>query len=71
MDSNSHTLEEIGRKFSLSRERIRQIEEKALHRLKHPSKKQLAEKLTGLSDTSAIDLLHMLSPKALKRTEQE
>ena len=32
------TLEEVGQKFSLSRDRIRQIEAKALRKLKHPSK---------------------------------
>src|SRR5262249_41586750 len=37
MDSD-HTLEEIGQKFGVTRERIRQIEAKALRRLKHPSR---------------------------------
>jgi RNA polymerase primary sigma factor len=31
-----HTLEEVGRRFSVTRERIRQIEAKALRKLKHP-----------------------------------
>jgi RNA polymerase primary sigma factor len=35
MDS-SHTLEEVGRQFSVTRERIRQIEAKTLRKLKHP-----------------------------------
>jgi RNA polymerase primary sigma factor len=34
MDS-SHTLEEVGKQFSVTRERIRQIEDKALRKLKH------------------------------------
>ncbi|MCK4662832.1 MAG: sigma-70 family RNA polymerase sigma factor [Bacteroidales bacterium] len=34
----SHTLEEIGEKFSLTRERVRQIKEKAIRRLKHTSR---------------------------------
>jgi RNA polymerase primary sigma factor len=38
-----HTLEEIGRSFSVSRERIRQIEKKALKRLKHPTRKAALE----------------------------
>ena len=33
-----HTLEEVGQKFSVTRERIRQIEAKALRKLKHPSR---------------------------------
>ena len=39
-DSPEHTLEEIGNIFHLSRERIRQVEEKALNRMKHPSRSQ-------------------------------
>jgi RNA polymerase primary sigma factor len=38
-----HTLEEIGRAFKVSRERIRQIEKKALKRLKHPTRKAALE----------------------------
>ena len=36
--STDHTLEEVGRQFSVTRERIRQIEAKALRKLKHPSR---------------------------------
>jgi len=35
-DGRFYTLEEVGRKFGLTRERIRQIEDKALRRLRHP-----------------------------------
>ena len=36
--SAEHTLEEIGREFLVTRERIRQIEAKALVKLRHPSR---------------------------------
>jgi len=36
-----HTLEEVGRKFSVTRERIRQIEAKALRKLRHPSRSRI------------------------------
>ena len=36
--STDHTLEEVGKQFDVTRERIRQIEAKALRKLKHPSR---------------------------------
>ena len=36
-----HTLEEVGQQFSVTRERIRQIEAKALRKLKHPSRSKI------------------------------
>ncbi len=38
VDGTSHTLEEVGKKFNVTRERIRQIEAKALRKLRHPSR---------------------------------
>ncbi len=37
-DGNEHTLEEVGQNFDVTRERIRQIEAKALRKLRHPSR---------------------------------
>lgn len=36
----THTLEEIGHEWHVTRERIRQIEAKALHKLRHPTQGQ-------------------------------
>ena len=38
IDGTSHTLEEVGKRFNVTRERIRQIEAKALRKLRHPSR---------------------------------
>ena len=37
-DGHAHTLEDVGKKFGVTRERIRQIEAKALRKLRHPSR---------------------------------
>jgi RNA polymerase primary sigma factor len=39
--NNEHTLEEVGQQFSVTRERIRQIEAKAIRKLKHPSRSRI------------------------------
>ena len=44
LDGKPHTLEEVGRAFRVTRERIRQIEAKALRKLRHPSR---SKKLRG------------------------
>ncbi len=41
-----HTLEEVGKEFSVTRERIRQIEAKALRKLRHPRRRKLLESFT-------------------------
>lgn len=40
-DGTEHTLEEVGKAFNVTRERIRQIESKALRKLRHPSRAKL------------------------------
>ena len=39
--NSDHALEEVGRQFSVTRERIRQIEAKAIRKLKHPSRSRV------------------------------
>jgi RNA polymerase primary sigma factor len=46
--NSDHTLEEVGKQFSVTRERIRQIEAKALRKLRHPSR---SKKLKGFFNT--------------------
>ena len=58
-DGSEHTLEEVGQHFAVTRERIRQIEAKALRKLRHPSR---SHRLRAFLDTSSsrIDLPHAL-----------
>ena len=44
--NSDHTLEQVGQQFSVTRERIRQIEAKALRKLKHPSRSRSLQKLS-------------------------
>ena len=44
-DGNEHTLEEVGQRFAVTRERIRQIEAKALRKLRHPSRSRRLQAL--------------------------
>lgn len=50
-DGCSHTLEEVGKQYNVTRERIRQIEAKALRKLRHPARKA---KLEGFLDVVGI-----------------
>jgi RNA polymerase primary sigma factor len=50
-DGSEHTLEEVGQSFTVTRERIRQIEAKALRKLRHPSRsRKLRAFMDGLKD---------------------
>jgi RNA polymerase primary sigma factor len=51
-DGSEHTLEEVGQSFAVTRERIRQIEAKALRKLRHPSR---SRKLRAFLEGSAND----------------
>ncbi len=46
-DGNEHTLEEVGQQFKVTRERIRQIEAKALRKLKHPTRSRKLKSFTN------------------------
>ena len=47
LDGNLLTLEEIGEKFGLTRERVRQIKEKAIRRLRHTTKSKVLKSFLG------------------------
>ena len=53
-DGSEHTLEEVGQSFAVTRERIRQIEAKALRKLRHPSR---SRKLRAFLEGSSRDFL--------------
>jgi len=53
-DGSEHTLEEVGQSFAVTRERIRQIEAKALRKLRHPSR---SRKLRALPEGSSREYL--------------
>jgi RNA polymerase primary sigma factor len=50
-DGSEYTLEEVGQRFAVTRERIRQIEIKALHKLRHPSRSRHLRACFVVSDT--------------------
>ena len=51
-DGSEHTLEEVGQNFAVTRERIRQIEAKALRKLRHPSR---SRKLRAFLEGRLVD----------------
>jgi len=53
--NTDHTLEEVGQQFNVTRERIRQIEAKALRKLKHPTRsKKMVSFLSGSRTPTSI-----------------
>jgi len=53
-DGSEHTLEEVGRSFAVTRERIRQIEAKALRKLRHPSRSRRLRLLLEGDNAEAV-----------------
>lgn len=54
-DGRQRTLEEVGQEFNVTRERIRQIEAKALRKLRPSEPQQKAERLSGVNKVSKWD----------------
>jgi len=52
-DGNARTLEEVGQQFRVTRERIRQIEAKALRKMRHPTR---LKQLNGFLDLESLDI---------------
>jgi RNA polymerase primary sigma factor len=63
VDGYSRTLEEVGKQFKVTRERIRQIEAKALRKMRHPTR---IRQLHGFFDAEQLDNAQNLLKLALK-----
>lgn len=63
VDGYSRTLEEVGKQFKVTRERIRQIEAKALRKMRHPTR---IRQLHGFFDAEQLDNAQNLLKMALK-----
>jgi len=63
-DGSEHTLEEVGQSFQVTRERIRQIEAKALRKLRHPSRsRKLKAFVDGVKEMYASPNRNSLRPR--------
>jgi DNA-binding CsgD family transcriptional regulator len=65
--NTDHTLEEVGQQFSVTRERIRQIEAKALRKLKHPSRSRV---LRSFLLTGRVNGTSLMTPSSGCRDEE-
>ena len=69
-DGSEHTLEEVGQSFAVTRERIRQIEAKALRKLRHPSRsRKLKAFLEGR--TSSPWCKCVVAPRPMERPDRK
>jgi RNA polymerase primary sigma factor len=66
VDGYSRTLEEVGKQFKVTRERIRQIEAKALRKMRHPTR---IRQLTGFFDAEQPENANNLLKKAIRPTD--
>ena len=53
---SDHTLEEVGKQFDVTRERIRQIEAKALRKLRHPSRSEHLRSFWKMINLKTVNL---------------
>ena len=53
---SEHTLEEVGQHFAVTRERIRQIEAKALRKLRHPSRSRKLKAFLENTQTEKLNI---------------
>ncbi len=65
-----YTLEEVGVMFDVTRERIRQIESKALRKLRHPSRADVFRKMLGMLDTKEEKTEHEKAQAAWAETRE-
>src|SRR4029078_4586849 len=60
--NTDHTLEEVGKQFDVTRERIRQIEAKALRKLRHPSRSEQLRSFLELEESRATVVVRSKTP---------
>ena len=61
-DGCPRTLEEVGKVFSVTRERVRQIEAKALRKMRHPTRARKLKGFLELGDVALLNLKALLNP---------